>query len=150
MPKQDKKVAVSKQYEKVEWMDFQIGVLSKMDSEEPIIDWFVVDPGAGRSYLARYLYVKEDVILLSECRQSVCNQVGQYHREHDEFPRVFVYDTGHHIDYDILTRIYDRTFIVDLMIDVEPRIIVMSTQFPDLTKISSKTVRVHDNRDDIL
>ncbi len=138
-----------KEYETVEWKEWQRELLDAL-VEEPnsrTIHWIEDSVGnIGKSFLAKYLYLKHDAIIANGKGADVFNQVKTWMENNPEkSPRIVILDVPRHcldyINYGALEMIknglmYSGKYEGGVCAFASPHLIVFANKSPDFEKFS--------------
>jgi len=141
---------VLKEYDDVEWYDFQKMIIEMYDTEpcKRTIHWITDYVGNnGKSFLTRYMVVKYNVLLVNGKKADVFHQIAKRFEPEKENPfKMVIMDIPRHqaefVNYGLLEEIKNGiimsgkyeggTFVFPI-----PHVIVLSNALPDYSKFSA-------------
>lgn len=140
---------ILKSYDNVEWKQWQQNVIDIVESkaDDRSIHWFHEPNGnTGKSFLAKYLYLKYNCIIADGKKDNVFNQVNMWLQKHPEDdPKIILLDIPRYnkdyINYGTLEKlkdglIYSGKYEGGVCIFDAPHVIVFSNSEPEYKKLS--------------
>ena len=139
---------LNKYYENVEWKPWQADVLKICDSEREsrIINWFWSEKGdVGKSYLARYIALKYDVIICDGKKNDIFNQIRVKIEEEEKEINIVLLDIPRcnmdYVNYGVIEQIkngliYSGKYEGGMCVFDHPHVIIFANEEPDYDKFS--------------
>lgn len=138
-----------KKYESITWKDWQKKIIDICETEpdDRKINWIYDPIGAnGKSYLAKYIYLKYDAIIGDGKKQDVFNQILIWmEKNKEESPKIIVLDIPRHnmeyFNYGLIEKIkdgliYSGKYEGGCCAFESPHIFIFSNEKPDLHKFT--------------
>lgn len=156
-----KQLVLKNEYKDVVWRIWQESILNLIEQEpEPrVIYWFYDKPGlTGKSFIAKYICCKYNVIMGDGKKADVYNQVAKHIEAHDEGPKVIIIDIPRdnkdYINYGAIEQLkngllYSGKYEGAQCIFPIPHVIVFSNNEPDFTAMSKDRWEVYEIDQDL-